>query len=256
MSNEDNNLKLESDFQDSKVTDGVRAETEKYYQDEATKEAKAFVDELIGDVNGKHVLDIGCGTGASSIDALKRGAFVTAIDISPESINLVKELAKEIGLENNLNAVVMDAQNMTFEDGSFDIVFGNGVLHHLPDFEQSIKEIRRVLKTDGYAVFLEPMGINPFLNLFRFLTPSKRTKGEQPFKTVHLNIIKKIFPNTEFHFYENAVLFTKVFIGLHMNKLADKMQDKLMKVDNKHLRKDNGITLYKKMAWIVVLKMK
>ncbi|MBQ6568974.1 MAG: class I SAM-dependent methyltransferase [Clostridia bacterium] len=251
-----NGLQKEADFQDSKIEHGVRANQERFYCDRATAEMRECQKQLVGSLKGKRVLDIGCGTGENTISALEEGAFVTAIDISPASIEYVKQCAAQKGLEKNLTAIVMDAQDMQLENGCVDVVIGGGVLHHLPRLEQALGEIARVLTPAGYAVFHEPMGINPLINLYRSATPDKRTDDETPFKTKQLELIKKIFPNTRFVFFDNATLFSKIFIALHMPGLADKLQGFLLKIDRKMLRgKSNKITFAKKMAWIVVLKM-
>ena len=138
-------------------------------------------------------MDLGCGTGWETIRALKAGAYVIAIDISPKSIEFVKEQAEKHGLPDRLEACVMDAQNLTFPSGEFDIVMGNGILHHLPDLRQTMKEIRRVLTRGGYAVFVEPLGMNPVLNLYRKCTPKMRTRDEQPFRMQEINIVKRFF---------------------------------------------------------------
>src|SRR5262249_12059802 len=84
---------------------------------------------LIGEVTGKRVLIYGCGFDPGATWFAKRGASVTAIDISPESINDQRILIDAYKLPMILH--VCDAMHTPLEDGSFDLIYGNAILHHL-----------------------------------------------------------------------------------------------------------------------------
>lgn len=257
---EDLGLKAEAEFQDSKVDKNVRSELIKYYRDDAEKVLQAYKNNLIegnGGLEGKTMLDVGCGKGDASLRALKQGAIVTAIDISPKSIELLQKRAEEIGAADRLTAKVMDAQNMEIADDSFDIVFGNGILHHLPHFEQSLKEIRRVMKKGGYAVFAEPLGMNMFLRVYRKITPKMRTKDEWPFRMNEIRMIQKVFPDAQFTYFDYATLFSKFLYAIRLNKLGKKLNKRMIRWDDKHLRKKQSEkpTFFQKRAWQVVIKL-
>jgi SAM-dependent methyltransferase len=66
-----------------------------------------------------------------------------------------------------------------FPDDSFDLVVGRAILHHL-NLDQAVGEIHRVLRREGKAVFIEPLGDNPGAKLLRFMTPRARTRDEKP----------------------------------------------------------------------------
>lgn len=141
------------------------------------------------DLSGKIVLDYGCGKGLDSIKLLKAGATVYGIDISENYIKETISLAEENGFtENNFNFRVMDAHNLDFENNKFDLVIGNGILHHL-DKLVAINSIYKVLKPGGRLVFKEPLADNPLLKIFRFLTPKARTVDEEPFSNKDLKKI-------------------------------------------------------------------
>lgn len=158
---------------------------------------------------------------------------------------------------HRLDARVMDAHQLELEDESFDIVFGNGILHHLPHLECAIGEIKRVLKTSGCAVFLEPLGLNPFVNLFRKLTPHCRTSDEKPFTKQELNLIRNLFPNVQFSYFECTTLLAKGALLLNLSALAEKLQKFLINIDKKILKvKDSSkVTFAQKMSWIILIKM-
>jgi SAM-dependent methyltransferase len=132
-------------------------------------------------IAGKRVLDYGCGRGESSLHYLSRGALVSGIDISPTYIEAARQAAEKASYPpGNYDFSVMDAHAMTFDEGTFDLVVGEGILHHL-DAELAMKEIWRVLKPGGRVFLLEPLADNPLLKLFRWLTPRARTVDEEPF---------------------------------------------------------------------------
>ena len=142
------------------------------------------------DVRGLKILDLGCGYGDLSVLLLKRGAeYVAGIDISEKYIDYANRRAKAEGFEDNRVLFrVMDAHELTFDEGAFDLVVGSGVLHHL-NIEVSLGEVNRVLKVGGRALFKEPLAANPLLKLFRFLTPNARTIDERPLTKDDLALI-------------------------------------------------------------------
>jgi ubiquinone/menaquinone biosynthesis C-methylase UbiE len=102
---------------------------------------------------GKKVLEIGSGAGGHSCIFKRHGADVTAVDITPERV--ASTAAKFAMLKGGSgNALQADAENLPFDDESFDIVYSNGVLHHSPDTERCIAEATRVLKPGGLVVIM------------------------------------------------------------------------------------------------------
>jgi SAM-dependent methyltransferase len=97
--------------------------------------------------SGKKVLEVGCGAGYDAYEFCRKLAIYTGVDITPENIERTK---KHLGLFGfNADIRLGDAEKLDFPDESFDIVFSNGVLHHIPDIRRSLSEIQRVLKPRG-----------------------------------------------------------------------------------------------------------
>lgn len=205
-----------------------------------------YYDLLTRDCAGKRVLDVGCGRGDSSLLMASRGAQVSGIDVSRVVIEEVAKRMREKKLQVDFR--IMDAENMDYGDCYFDVVCGTGVLHHL-DLEMSLGEIKRVLKVGGVGIFLEPLGHNPLINLFRFLTPSLRTPDEHPMREKDLRLIHKIFPRSRFSYYHLTTFFSLPLVRLP-SKLFEKVIALLTAVDR--FLFDN-ISSLRKYSWIVLL---
>jgi SAM-dependent methyltransferase len=98
-------------------------------------------------------LEIGAGTGYFSLNLLRQGILseVTCTDVSPGMLEALAASAERLRLD--VETVVSDAENLPFASGTFDVVFGHAVLHHIPDLERAFAEFRRVLKPGGMIVF-------------------------------------------------------------------------------------------------------
>jgi ubiquinone/menaquinone biosynthesis C-methylase UbiE len=105
------------------------------------------------------VLEIGAGAGALTLAVLAASpaARVTATDVSPRSLELLKDRAAHY---TNLQCEVQDGVALNYEDASFDAVIGNSILHHLSP-EGCLDELLRVLRPGGSLLFFEPNQMNP-----------------------------------------------------------------------------------------------
>jgi len=97
----------------------------------------------------KKVLEIGVGLGADHQKLAEHGAILSGIDLTPRAINHTKRRFELMGLISELQ--IADAENLPFEDSSYDAVYSWGVLHHSPDTQKAVNEVYRVLKSGGLA---------------------------------------------------------------------------------------------------------
>ena len=107
--------------------------------------------EMAGISAGHRVLDVAAGAGEQSITTAKKvGAtgYVLATDISPNILEFAKQMAKQEGL-NNIETQVMDGENLTIPDATFDAVISRVGLIYFPDQQRALKEMLRVLKPGG-----------------------------------------------------------------------------------------------------------
>ena len=98
-------------------------------------------------------LEIGAGTGYFSLHLLQAGLVseITCTDISPGMISVLEGNAARLGLD--VHTKVCDAEELPFEDASFELVLGHAVLHHLPHLDRAFAEFHRVLRPGGVVIF-------------------------------------------------------------------------------------------------------
>jgi SAM-dependent methyltransferase len=98
-------------------------------------------------------LEVGAGTGYFSLNLLQAGVVREAVctDISPGMLAALEANAERLGVDVDTRAC--DAEDLPFDDASFDIVLGHAVLHHLPDLRAALGEFRRVLRPGGTVLF-------------------------------------------------------------------------------------------------------
>lgn len=95
----------------------------------------------------KKVLEFGCGAGYDAYEFCRNGADYTGFDIAAENPQRTRKHLEFYGFAPKV--LVGDVENAMFASESFDVVFANGVLHHTPDIERSIRESYRLLKHGG-----------------------------------------------------------------------------------------------------------
>jgi ubiquinone/menaquinone biosynthesis C-methylase UbiE len=98
-------------------------------------------------------LEVGCGTGFFLLNLAQAGVLAKGhvTDISPGMVEVAQQNAAALGLA--VDGRVADAETLPYEDASFDLVVGHAVLHHVPDVEQALGEVLRVLRPGGRFVF-------------------------------------------------------------------------------------------------------
>lgn len=111
----------------------------------------AFFDPIVGDWNGKRVLDLGCGGGFMAEALAARGAVVTGIDPVEGAIDAARRHAEAGGTDIDYH--VASGENLPFDPHTFDIVVCVDVLEHVDDLNRVIAETRRVLRPDGLFLF-------------------------------------------------------------------------------------------------------
>jgi 2-polyprenyl-3-methyl-5-hydroxy-6-metoxy-1,4-benzoquinol methylase len=152
----------------------------------------------LGNVGGKTVLDYGCGAGFGAVVLARKGAKVFAFDASEDMVLLSRKRAHDNHVDGSVHVEIMAAEELHYRDSQFDAVYGNAIMHHV-HLPKACPELRRVMKPGAVAVFAEPFGENPLLELTRQYVPypgKNRTPEEQPLKTRDLLLLAQFFEVT------------------------------------------------------------
>ena len=152
--------------------------------------------DALGELEGASVLELGCGAGDLSVELLRRGAGLTAIDVSPGMVDLARSRA------GGATFVVAPAEETGLPAASFDLVVGKWLLHHV-DVAGAAREVHRLLRPGGRAVFFENQDRNPLLRLARRgLWGSRRlnwvgTEDEHPLTRADFDTLHRSFDSVE-----------------------------------------------------------
>ena len=221
MRNETEMLKIEQEFHDRLAMEANLDELLSFIRpnfESCTAVDNKFILSEIGDLQGKTVLELGCGLGEASIYFALKGAKVIAVDISCASLRILKTLADKCGVSQRIKTELHRAENLSFLDNdSIDIVYSNS-LHHTC-YRETIKEVYRVLKKGGRAFFAEPLNYNPIIKIYRRLAKGLRTPAEKNFKFSQLLEFKDRFKEIEHQelWLTRLCVFIYMFLIEHKN---------------------------------------
>ena len=219
----------------------------------------------LGEIENKKILNIGSGLGEEAVYLALSGANVVAIDISLEMLEITKKLAKRYRVDGKIQCIKMSVEKMSFKDNSFDAVVGCNVLHHV-NIKKTAREVKRVLKPKGIAVFAEPLAYNPLINVYRVIARDVRTDGEHPLNNKDLIEIYKSFPNSkrnDYHF-STLLIFVWFFLVKRYNPNKTRYWKKII-IDGKNYKQSfkflysidkiiwNFFPFSRKYFWVTVI---
>lgn len=210
-------IERERQFHDNRFTHETRTGQDRFYP--ALSDAFRRYWELVDRGScGTDVLEYGCATGLHSLRLAANARSIVGIDISPVAI---QQATRETQARSIRNArfEAMNAEAMDLPTESFDFVFGSAILHHL-DLDRAFAELRRVMRPNATGIFLEPLGHNPLINLYRRATPQARTIDEHPLKRADLKLARKHFRSVGIEFFALAQLGGAVCEGTPLARIA------------------------------------
>ncbi|PKA84106.1 methyltransferase family protein [Ulvibacter sp. MAR_2010_11] len=178
------------------------------------REAK-IINNIVATFEGKELLEIGSHSWMSWIKNKTTPKKITCINISEVELQKGAINSKSVPFEIDFH--LMDANNLTFPDASFDIVYGGAILHHL-DIEKSVNHIHRVLKPDGYILFTEPLNINPLYKIYRKFNPKERTPDEHALVSKDFKLIRDKFTFDHYFFDFFSVIFGFIALKIYGDK--------------------------------------
>jgi ubiquinone/menaquinone biosynthesis C-methylase UbiE len=197
--------------------DGIRVND---YFEACTAPENRFILSHLGDVNGKRLLDLGCGAGENSVYFALKGAHCTAADYSPGMVENALKLAAAYNVQ--IDGRTMNAMELDFPADTFDIVYAANLLHHLPEPLAALREIHRVLKPGGKLCFWDPLRHNPVINIYRRMATEVRTTDERALDINITKFVESLFRQTVYDTFWLATLwiFLRFYLieRIHPNK--------------------------------------
>lgn len=209
-----------------------------------------------GILDNKKLLYYGSGVNLKPvIEFVNQGATVYMIDISPKFTEFLITKVKDLGMQERVFPMVMDCENLKFNEDEFDAVYGRAILHHL-NLSKGLQEIWRVLKQNGIAVFIEPLGVNPLINFYRIMTPGRRAPYEKPLDRQDFKIISDArfsnFRHCEFTLLCNLGIFLNSV--LKISKRSDLSYKRLKRIADLVLTKFPFLRRFCRNTVLVMIK--
>ena len=223
----------------------------RYYEWGLEEEAEEFAAGLLGPLAGRTVVDFGCGSGRFSLRFARERARVLAFDLSPAQLTELAAEARAAGLADRIHCLQMSGEQLALAEGSVELMYGQSVLHHL-DLEAARREILRVLAPGGRAVFLEPLIHNPLLQLYRALTPGRRSPDERPLSTAEVERLGAGFREARHREFCLLALLAAPLTLLPSRGLFVSVLRPLQALDRHLLRAWPGLGRF---AWITVIEL-
>jgi len=156
--------------------------------------SKEFRFWLMGPLQDKRILDVGCGDGMNAVMMAMMGARVTGIDISSKAIEVAQRRAELNNVADRVQFICSPIETVPLADQSFDIIWGDGILHHvLDDLEPILQHLRPSLKSDGCFLYAEPVNLCQSLRKMRKIVPLRTdcTPGERPLVSAEMDLVQK-----------------------------------------------------------------
>ena len=178
---------------------------------------------------GQQVLDIGCGLGEASMFFARKGAHVTAVDISEEMVKHSVDAARHEGL--NIEGRVTSAEELAVEGKKYDVIYIANVLHHLEHPQDLIKKVSMLLQPEGVAFFIEPLRYNPAINIYRRMADRVRTKDELPVGFDILKHLEKYFKEVQYTctWFLSLVIFLKYYFIDRVHPNSDRYWKRILR---------------------------
>jgi ubiquinone/menaquinone biosynthesis C-methylase UbiE len=222
-----------------------RAQIDRYLNPPAdTPYGLEYAFHLLGDVRGKTVLDLGCGTGENIIPMVERGARVIALDISPDLIAIAQKRLADANLEASVT--VGSAYETGLPDESVDTIFCMALIHHL-DIKLVRDEMWRILRKGGVVILSEPIRFSKVYAWLRSLLPASEDVSEYEHPLTREELATMIQPFK----VEGTRYFRLPFVPLVSRVLPSK-SNAALRASNSILRHGTAVERY---ATVVVAKL-
>lgn len=134
--------------------------------------AREAISELLGDIAGRKAVDLGAGSGSRTRDLSALGAVVTGVEPNEGAVEEARRIA------GGPDYVIAYAEDTGLPDNGFDIVLFSDSLHHAADMDDALAEARRICRSGGCLVVLEPEAPDPIHPVTRWIDDEMQVYAE------------------------------------------------------------------------------
>lgn len=158
-----------------------------------------YITKRLGALQGKRLLDVGCGLGEASVYFALNGAEVTSSDLSPGMLAATERLAQVNGVRVTPHLAAAEDMRLAADD-RFDVIYAGNLLHHV-DIGETLARLKPHLAPGGMLVTWDPLAYNPVINVYRAIATEVRTPDEHPLKWGDIKTFKKHFETVETRYF-------------------------------------------------------
>jgi len=226
-------MKNEEEFHDAWAESTDVTSIDVYKVNEAvTSPELRYIRELLGDLKGKDLLDVGCGLGEASVYFALQGANVTSLDVSAGMLKATKSL----GLRYQVQIDTLHCANEDMHilgNRKFDVIYAGNLLHHV-DIESTLAQLKTNLKEDGVLFSWDPIAYNPIINVYRRIAKAVRTIDEHPLTLSDISKFKKNFGQvkTKYFWLTTLMIFILMFIAQRRDPNKERYWKKVIEEEN------------------------
>jgi len=214
----------------------------------------SFLLDRLGPPANRRILEVGTGSGTLAIWLAMQGAHVTGLDVSNGMLQIARRRAAVNGVSERVELVAQPVEDLDLRPGSFDVVLGNQVLHHL-DLPRAMPSVRRILTVEGMALFAEPVLMVPeWLRQARYHPyvtrrfPSRAdTPDERSLDLNDVRLVRAAFASSELHSFQALARIQ------NFHELSDGSFARLERLDQTILRR---VPATRRLARFVVLVLR
>ncbi len=175
---------------------------------------KEFAFRVLGDLRGRRVLDLGCGSGELSTQLAAMGARVTGVDLSPELIAVARTRAELDGVAGSTEFLVADVEAAGVPGSGYDVVVAWQVLHHV-SLAPALAAIRGALRPGGLLVTMEPVAFSRTLAALRDRVPLPKNAGpdERQLSRAELDRVLGMLEGAQVRYFRVLGRLQRVLLG-------------------------------------------
>jgi ubiquinone/menaquinone biosynthesis C-methylase UbiE len=190
----------------------------------------------------QRALDAGCGTGAFLLPLARqitpRGATVIGLDLAEGTLGQARARVQAEGLP--VDCLIGDVEALPFDDGSFDLVLANYMLYHVPDLDQALAELRRVVRPGG-TLLAATNGQDHLRELWKLVEHALVGAGVSPQRAAEAIAHGRAAGALSFRLENGAERLGRHFTDVHLERYADEL----------HVREVEPLVAYVASMWFV-----